>query len=276
MAPAVAKTRKVTKQSQKIAEKEAKPISKTEAPEKIGKKEAPQKIAKKEALQKMAKKEAPEKIAKNGAPVKTDKKEALESPVKTPKKRNLEKLAEKEVEEIAKTQPLEKIAKQEDEPKKPAGGGYGIFLAENREEIKNSLPAGQNKVTDVAKLAASRWREMSEEDKAQYQKKYQEKKDAYDVSMKEYKESHPEGSSAGKRSKKEAKSKELGPMELAEQARKRRALHQRAQRQGLLDKLFALSKELQGVSVSDHKILTMLEKSAGMVDVARRKLLGEL
>merc|ERR1711957_294082 len=96
---------------------------------------------------------------------------------------------------------------------------------------------------------------------------------------KEYKESHPQGEghsiatrstttptkkrravgdtqqsgseppSAVKQSKKEeAKSKELGPMELAEQTKRRRSLHRRAEKQGLLGKMFALSKELQGVS----------------------------
>ena len=48
--------------------------------------------------------------------------------------------------------------------------------------------------------------------------------------------------------KEEAKSKELGPMELAEQTKRRRSLHRRAEKQGLLGKMFALSKELQGVS----------------------------
>ena len=35
-------------------------------------------------------------------------------------------------------------------PKKPAGGAYGRFLAEKREEIKNLLPA-DHKITDVTK-----------------------------------------------------------------------------------------------------------------------------
>merc|ERR1712193_339358 len=36
-------------------------------------------------------------------------------------------------------------------PKKPSGGGYGVYLAENRAKIVKSLPAGSNQTTDVAK-----------------------------------------------------------------------------------------------------------------------------
>ena len=45
-------------------------------------------------------------------------------------------------------------------PKKPAGGGYGQYLAENREEIKKSLPP-KHKITDVSKAAAAKWRSLS-------------------------------------------------------------------------------------------------------------------
>mmetsp|Transcript_88470 Transcript_88470/g.223453 ORF Transcript_88470/g.223453 Transcript_88470/m.223453 type:complete len:296 (+) Transcript_88470:65-952(+) len=67
-----------------------------------------------------------------------------------------------------------------DQPKKPAGGAYGRFLAEKREEIKGSLPAG-HKITDVAKKAGELFKALSEEDKKKYQ-------DAFEKAMSEYKE----------------------------------------------------------------------------------------
>jgi hypothetical protein len=44
-----------------------------------------------------------------------------------------------------------KIKKDLNAPKRPAGGGYGVYLAENREEIKKVMPA-DHKITDLAKV----------------------------------------------------------------------------------------------------------------------------
>jgi len=273
MAPAAQKTRKRSKQSE---EKPAKDSSSSMAP-------AAQKTRKRS-------KQSEEKPAKDSS-------SSMAPAAQKTRKRS------KQLEE--------KPAKDPAAPKKPAGGAYGVFLAENREEFMKT--AGRN-VADVSRHASSRWKEMSEEDKEQYQKKYQEKLEAYQVSKKEYKESQPEGrdhpstasiatrdtstpkkrsakrsasdeqqgsepSSSTKESRKdnETKSKDLGPMELARQASRRRCLHQRAQKLGLLEKMFVLSKELSEVKgVNDVKILQMLQKSAGMTEVAKRRLLGEV
>merc|ERR1719335_949537 len=76
-------------------------------------------------------------------------------------------------------------------PKKPAGGGYGIFLAENREKIVKSLPAG-HKMTDVAKAAGDQWRGLSDSQKKPYENKFLQKQEEYKEAMEKYKKTLPE------------------------------------------------------------------------------------
>merc|ERR1711904_605012 len=57
-----------------------------------------------------------------------------------------------------------KKKKDANAPKQPAGGAYGIFLAENRPAIIKSLPS-DHKMTDVAKAAGEQWRALSEKAK---------------------------------------------------------------------------------------------------------------
>merc|ERR1711939_180988 len=71
-------------------------------------------------------------------------------------------------------------------PKKPAGGGYGVFLAENRAAIVKSLPAG-HKITDVAKAASQQWGALSEAAKKPYQDKFLKKQEEYAAALEEYK-----------------------------------------------------------------------------------------
>merc|ERR1712157_185236 len=71
-------------------------------------------------------------------------------------------------------------------PKKPVGGGYGVFLAEKREDIKKSLPA-DHKMTDVGKKAGEMWQQVSETDKKKYQEQFEEKMKKYKEEMGEYK-----------------------------------------------------------------------------------------
>jgi len=61
-----------------------------------------------------------------------------------------------------------KPKKDKDAPKKPSGGGYGVFLSENREKIVKSLPAGSNVISDTAKAAGAQWRALSEDEKKPY------------------------------------------------------------------------------------------------------------
>lgn len=72
----------------------------------------------------------------------------------------------------------QQLAKKRIVPTKVAGGAYGVFLEEQREAIKASLPSG-HKITDVAKTAGDQWRALSAEARKPYDDKYQEKMKAY-------------------------------------------------------------------------------------------------
>jgi len=63
--------------------------------------------------------------------------------------------------------------------KRPAGGGYGVFLIENRASISASLPADHQKITDVAKQAGVLWKDMPEDEKKVLAVKFEEKMAAY-------------------------------------------------------------------------------------------------
>lgn len=80
----------------------------------------------------------------------------------------------------------EKKEKDPNKPKKPAGGAYGVFLAEKRESVKASLPAG-HKITDVTKKVGEMWKTISESEKAKYEKVFAEKNAAWKAAMEEYK-----------------------------------------------------------------------------------------
>jgi len=75
-------------------------------------------------------------------------------------------------------------------PKKPAGGGYGVYLAENRPTVVKSLPQG-HKMTDVAKKAGEMWRALSDAAKKPYEEKFQKKQAAYKTALEEYKKTLP-------------------------------------------------------------------------------------
>merc|ERR1711988_727100 len=71
-----------------------------------------------------------------------------------------------------------KKEKDPNAPKKPAGGGYGVFLAENRAAIVKSLPAG-HKITDVTKAAGEQWKALSDAAKKPYNDEYLKKNEVY-------------------------------------------------------------------------------------------------
>ena len=70
------------------------------------------------------------------------------------------------------------------QPKKPTGGAYGQFLAEKRAEFQKHCE-GQ-RVTAVTKLAGEKFRALSEDEKAVYQKKFQEAQAKYEIDMKAF------------------------------------------------------------------------------------------
>merc|ERR1712087_108632 len=85
----------------------------------------------------------------------------------------------------------EKRAKKDpNAPKKPAGGAYGVFLAENRAKIVSTLPKG-HKITDVAKAAGVQWKALSDAAKKPYEDKFQKKQAEYAKAMEEYRKANP-------------------------------------------------------------------------------------
>ena len=95
-----------------------------------------------------------------------------------------------------------------EQPKKPTGGAYGQFLAEKRSEFQK-LCEGQP-ITAVTKLAGEKFRALGEEEKAVYQKKFQEAQAKYDVDMKAFldaggeKKNHSEEGQERQRERKES------------------------------------------------------------------------
>jgi len=67
------------------------------------------------------------------------------------------------------------------QPKKPAGGGFGQFVAEKRPVFQQQC-AGKP-VSEVSKLAGAAWKELSEAQKAPYNKQFQEATTKYAADM---------------------------------------------------------------------------------------------
>merc|ERR1711977_288331 len=86
-----------------------------------------------------------------------------------------------------------KRAKDPNAPKKPSGGGYGVYLAENRAKIVKSLPAGSNQTTDVAKAAGAQWKALSDAEKKPFNDKFLKRQEEYQAAFAEYKKNLPEG-----------------------------------------------------------------------------------
>ena len=67
-------------------------------------------------------------------------------------------------------------------PKKPSGGGYGVFLAQNRYKIEKTLPPG-TKITDVAK---AKWKALPADKQKPYTEKFRANMAAYKEKLKAY------------------------------------------------------------------------------------------
>lgn len=197
-----------------------------------------------------------------------------------------------------------KKTKDPDQPKKPAGGAFGVFLEENRSKIVASLPAG-HKITDVSKAAGVQWKALSEGDRKPYDDKYLVKKEAYTKAMEAYKASNAgaaDDSADGEEppetaSPKTASSKKASPQKRAAEADKR-ATPAKAGRKSkssepeaptvdavLLKEAEALKLEgplknllarpdIVAKGVSQKQMLEALKKHGGLVNKAKAALLG--
>ena len=93
-------------------------------------------------------------------------------------------------------------------PKKPMTAYFLWLNKEGREEIKREKPGLA--VTEVAKAAGEKWKEMSEETKKKYEEEHKELKEKYDEEYKEWfesggKEAIKNAKKAGKEASKEGK-----------------------------------------------------------------------
>jgi len=193
----------------------------------------------------------------------------------------------------------EKTAKKDpDAPKRPVGGGYGVYLAEHREEIKQSLPA-DHKITDVSKAAGAKWKALPETEKEQYQVKYTEKKAGYAKAMEEYTALHPEPaveedaqSPPAKVSKRQAtddtEKKEPKPkkIKVVKQSKAEKKLldevdidenvlaeARNAELEGALKNL-ANRPEIKALGLQADKLLSTLKANNGLVNPTKHALLG--
>jgi len=187
-----------------------------------------------------------------------------------------------------------KPKKDKDAPKKPSGGGYGVFLSENREKIVKSLPAGSNVISDVAKTAGAQWKALSGDEKKPYEEKYAEKMKEYQVAMEEYSKAQTakeepsppakkakaektqklEKSSTPPKTMKSGKDKGKGAKPAG--AEVDAAVLAEATKLGFEAALKNLAgrADLKDLKKSDKDLLEAIKSSGGLVNPARRALLG--
>eukprot|EP00441_Pelagodinium_beii_P037261 CAMPEP_0197646908 /NCGR_PEP_ID=MMETSP1338-20131121/23924_1 /TAXON_ID=43686 ORGANISM="Pelagodinium beii, Strain RCC1491" /NCGR_SAMPLE_ID=MMETSP1338 /ASSEMBLY_ACC=CAM_ASM_000754 /LENGTH=190 /DNA_ID=CAMNT_0043220591 /DNA_START=90 /DNA_END=662 /DNA_ORIENTATION=- len=149
-----------------------------------------------------------------------------------------------------------------------------------------SLPKGSS-ITDITKEASRKWKETSDEDKAPFQQKYEAAKQAFTAAMAEYKAANPEAQETPKKKSRteeptssskrgRVETQHFGPQALAKQAKSRRRIHGRAERLGMRPQLLMLSQDPEIISrktVTEAKILQVLESKAGIAALARSELL---
>ena len=93
-----------------------------------------------------------------------------------------------------------------EQPKKPVGGAYGAWLAEHRAELQKELGPGKP-ASEVGKLAGSRFKALSEDTKAIYQKKFDDAKVKFEADMAAFLEAGGEKKSTKRKAEKSAKPK---------------------------------------------------------------------
>lgn len=186
-----------------------------------------------------------------------------------------------------------KPKKDPDAPKRPAGGGYGVYLNEHREEIKKTLPA-DHKITDVSKAAGAKWKSLSETEKKKYDDKYHERKLEYDTALQEYKATRPAPAVEEQAKSPLAKAfkRQMGEDSQKKEPRPKKvrtskgeskhdikidesvlAEARKAQLEGALKNL-ANRPEIVALELKADRILSTLKAHNGLVNSAKHALLG--
>lgn len=180
--------------------------------------------------------------------------------------------------------------KDKDAPKRPAGGGYGIYVNEHRGEIVKSLPA-DHKITDVTKVAGARWKALTDAQRKPYEDKYHAKNEEYKKAMEEYKASRPEPvveeeaqSPPAKRKANDDTTKKATPPKKTKKGSPKPtevdideavlAAARKANLEGALKNL-ANRPEIVAAGLKADKMLSTLKSCDGLVNSAKRALLGK-
>merc|ERR1712151_324371 len=186
-------------------------------------------------------------------------------------------------------------ARDPDAPKKLGGGAFGRWLAENRGEVRKSLPS-DHKITDVTKKAGEMWKALPDDEKQKYEEIYKKAKEQYVKEMEAYKakqkaEQPEEEVPEAKTPKKRKVAKDKGDMSATKRARtdqnKRKAnpepvgvelgddILSKARAVGYESQLKNLSLRPDVVASGKlaSELLKALEASNGLVNPAKRALL---
>merc|ERR1712048_1136501 len=99
-----------------------------------------------------------------------------------------------------------KKKKDPNAPKKPAGGAYGVFMAEKRPEFIKAC-AGQP-ITAVAKMGGEAWKKLSDAQKKPYETQYSKKLEEYKKAVAEYKKNNPDADEEGEDEEEDAEDEE--------------------------------------------------------------------
>merc|ERR1712066_404188 len=197
-----------------------------------------------------------------------------------------------EVVRKSKSDKEQRIKPSADQPKKPAGGAYGRFLAEKRAEISASLPAG-HRMTDVTKKAGELFKALSEDEKKKYQDLYEKADAEYKQALEKFKAGGGEVVRGGKvaNSQKESEGADAekagGARAAKEKSPKKRALEEqglnlseailkKARDLGYENQIQNLAKrpDVVGSGKSPADLLAALVDAQGLVNPAKRALLG--
>jgi len=71
------------------------------------------------------------------------------------------------------------------EPRRPAGGAFGQFLADRRVQLRLQLPVA-SRMTDVVILASHEWKALEEEHRKPYEERYAQKAEEYRAAIQDY------------------------------------------------------------------------------------------
>lgn len=197
-----------------------------------------------------------------------------------------------------------KAAKDPNAPKKPAGGGYGCYLAKHREAITKEC-AGKP-VTAISKLAGERWKALTAAEKEVYEKEYAVKKAEYAKAMESYvpppKQEDEEAveppakkaktdkatekaekaaqKAEAKAAKAEAKAKPKGKAKAKATAEEPvdipKAVFAKAEKADMVGSLkkLLMHEDIKNAGISASKAFDVLSEKNGLLHPARRVLLG--